>query len=316
MLGTESGSGSQGVFVSVDSGDTWQAGNAKGDLDLASSAVSRLYIEGSKPQNIVAASINAGLLASDDHGANWARLLPDFTAHDAFINPYDGQEIFAAGARGRTAAIYKSPDRGRTWIQVYNEPTGQFSVTVLAFDRTNSQVMYAGLSSGTVLKSADGGDTWNALVSFEGRVADLAATRSMVYSLTLTSGIKRSTDSGRSWSNLSFSQSANTFNDLYADPGSESILYVAASSGLYQTQDTGTTWTKLPVPASPEIANVTAVAVNPAKKSQIFAAIRSTIYRSEDAGATWRTVQLPTNRTITDIVIDPFEPNRIYAGLR
>jgi len=104
--------------------------------------------------------------------------------------------------------------------------------------------------------------------------------------------------------------------DETPNPASEQTLYLATNEGLYRSTDSGQNWSKLPLPASPEVTNVTAVDVNPSRKSQIFAGIKSTVYRSDDNGANWRTIQLPTNRTISSIVIDPFEPNRIYTGLR
>ncbi len=318
LLGVnDSGSGNRGVFYSVDSGDSWQAGEPKNDeLSVSGAMISKIFIEGAKPQNIIAASSNTGLMASDTHGEQWQLLLPDFTAYDSFVNPFNDQEIFAAGSKDRLAAIYKSADRGASWIQVYNEPTGKILVTVLAFDRGNPKIMYAGLSSGAVLKSSDGGDTWNALTSFENRVVKLAAAQNLIYGLAQTSGLNRSTDGGKTWARVAFTESISFFNDLYMDTSSTGTLYVATSLGLYRSIDAGATWNKLPIPATPEITDVTTVAVNPGRKNQIFAAIRSTIYRSDDGGANWRTIQLPTDRVITSIAIDPFEPNRIYAGLR
>ncbi|OGE78323.1 MAG: hypothetical protein A2751_04195 [Candidatus Doudnabacteria bacterium RIFCSPHIGHO2_01_FULL_46_14] len=318
LLGSgSSGSGSQGVFYSVDGADSWQIGLSKEEnLDMNRLMISRLFIEGSKPQNIVAASSNTGLAVSDSHGEKWQLLLPGFLAHDAFINPFNDQEIFVAGARDRLAVIYKSADRGASWLQVYNEPLGKAVVTTLAFDRSSPKTMFAGLSSGTVLKSSDSGDTWNSLADFDDRIVDMVVAQSLIYALGQQSGLQRSTDGGMSWTKVAFSESVTAFNDLYMDPSVLGTLYVATSLGLYRTEDMGVTWNKLPIPATPEVRDVTSVAVNPGKKNQIFAAIRSTIYRSDDNGANWRTIQLPSNRTIASIVIDPFEPNRIYAGLK
>ena len=318
LLGSgDNGSGSQGVFYSVDSGDSWQAGKPKKDnLNFSSSLISRISIEGAKPQNVIAASSNKGLIASDTHGEEWLLLLPDVMAYDAFVNPFNDQEIFVAGSKNRLAVIYKSADRGASWVQVYNEPTGKILVTVLAFDRNDPKIMYAGLSSGSILKSSDGGDTWNALTAFDSRVVDLSVAQNLIYGLAQTSGLNRSTDGGKTWARVAFTESISFFNDLYMDPNSSGTLYVATSLGLFRSEDSGTTWNKLPIPATPEITDVTAIAVNPGRRNQIYAAIKSTIYRSDDGGSNWRTIQLPTNRVITNIAIDPFEPNRIYAGLR
>lgn len=317
LLGSgDDGSGARGIFYSVDSGDSWTAAKPSSEtLSLSGAAVSRLFIEGDKPRNIIAASSNAGLLASDSFGREWAVLLPGFSAYDAFVNPFNDREIFAAG-RGKHASIYKSADRGQSWVQVWSQPRDKIAAAVLAFDRRDPKILYAGLSSGTLLKSTDGGDTWNALGALKNGVVRLAVAGNQVYALTQTGGLHSSSDSGASWKKIEIkAQTGGKFNDLYADSAGVNLL-VAANQGLYVSPDSGASWRKLPVPATAQIADVSAVTVSPAKKSQIFAAVRSTVYRSDDNGQTFRTVQLPSDRVITSIVIDPFEPNRIYAGLR
>src|SRR3989344_1157601 len=181
--GTQQGSGNLGVYLSVDSGDSWKAGVGTQTFQMGSVAISKIFIQSRDPKNVVAASTNAGVLASDNHGENWVVLLTGFAAQDIFINPFNEQEIFVSGSKGKLAAIYKSPDRGATWIQVYNEPSGESAVTALAYDLENPQIMYAGLSTGTMLKSADGGDTWNWFASFKDRVVEIGVRSGGVYVL-------------------------------------------------------------------------------------------------------------------------------------
>ncbi len=315
----EQGSGSRGIFLSTDSGQTWEeAGKISKDKTLSGAAVSRLVIEPGKPNNILAATLNMGVFGSDNNGKNWVSLLPGFAAYDAFFNPRDSQEIFVAGSRNKLAVILKSPDRGGTWIQIYNEPTGQAAVTSLIFDARNPSVFYAGLSSGTVLRSIDGGNTWNTLSAVQDRIVDLAlgSDGNTLYLLGRSQGLRRSADAGRTWTELNFPDKPAQYNDLFRDPANWSLLYVGTDKGLYTSLSGGAEWNKVPLPVTAEVNQISAVTTNPQSPSQIFAAIRSTIYRSDDRGATWSIQSLPTLRTISDIAIDPEEPNRIYVGLK
>ncbi len=314
--GGNQGSGSVGVFLSVDSGDTWHPGKGNQKLQIGSAAISKLYVQDDNPKNLVAASINSGVLASADYGENWAVLLTGFAAYDVFINPFNSQEIFAGGAKGKLAAIYKSPDRGGTWIQVYNEPSGESVVTSLAFDPSNAKIMYAGLSTGTLLKSADGGDTWRKLFAFKDGIKDIGVAYSVVYALNAKTGLHRSQDRGLTWTDVKIDKTAKTFNDLFIDRQNSSVVYIGSDAGLFRTTDGGNTWSNLPLPASLKVSNVTIVRAHSYERSVIFAGVRSTVYRSDDNGSTWRTIQLSTNRVLADIAVDPQEPNRLYAGLR
>lgn len=319
LLGPPAPGGARGVFRSMDSGDTWETGKAADEsLNLADVPVNRLFIEAAKPNNIIASGTLGGAVASADYGRTWVRLLPGFAVNDAFINPYREQEIFLAGSRNKLAVILKSSNRGAAWVQVYNEPQGEISVTGLAFDRVNPSVMYAGLSSGSLLQSRDSGDTWKALHDFDSRVVRLLSGRGILYVLT-TSSLNRSLDDGKTWVNIPVTvpgENIGSFNTLYMDNADNSLLLIGASTGLYRSTDAGVNWTKFALPATPDVSNVTAVNVNPAKRAEIFAAIRATIYKSLDNGVTWKTSKLPTAKAIFDIAIDPMEPNRVYAGLK
>lgn len=318
-LSRDQGSGNRGIFISTDSGQSWEMANKESkDKSLAAAQIMRIVLEGTNPKNLIAASFNAGFFASDSAEKKWFPLLPNFTAYDAFFNPYNSEEIFAAGSRNKIAIILKSPDRGGTWIQIYNQPAGQASVTTLSFDPKNPAVFYAGLSTGTVLKSIDFGKTWNTLIDFKDRILRILLTPNgqSIYLLARSQGLRRSEDGGKTWSNLSIPDSPAVYNDLVLDPKNPAVLYLGTDKGLFLSQNSGASWTKLSLPASPQLYNISAVEVNPKDSRQIFAAIRSTVYRSDDRGVTWQIHTLPTNRTISDIVIDPQEPNRIYAGLK
>lgn len=316
----DQGSGSRGVYRSVDSGGTWEAANTVSkNENLNNAVISRVIVEPNNPGNILLAVQNEGLLGSDSHGEKWVRLLPDFSAYDAVVNPINTQEVFVAGAKSKLGAIYRSSDRAGTWVQVYSEPTGPSSVISVLLDKQNPLTLYAGLSTGTVIKSTDGGGTWKATANFKDRIVTLKLgidPQRTVYALTRTAGLHRSVDGGQSWSKIVVSDEPKAFNDLSLDGNNPSTAYAATDKGLFVTRDGGQVWKRISLPVGVELASVTAVSVNPDDGGQVFAAIRSTVYRSDDRGITWRTANLPTRRIISSIDINPLEPNRVYVGVR
>lgn len=314
------GSGSRGVFVSTDNGQAWQESNALlAGGSISGADVNRLIVDRNDAKNLLAVTRNSGVYASNDSGAAWFQFLPNVSGYDAYLNPQNSREIVVAGASGARPVIVKSSDAGGAWTQVYSHPVAEAAVTAIVYDQRNTAILYAGLSTGTIIKSIDGGLNWNTLITHKDRVVRLllSSNGGTLYMLGRALGLKKSSDGGRTWTDLKLPEKAAEHSDIaFENPANANVLYLASSVGLFKTTDGGGNWTKLSIPATPAVTQVSAVTVSAHNNSQVFAAVRSTIYRSDDGGASWRTQSLPTNRVISSIVIDPQEPSRVYAGLK
>lgn len=311
--------GAKGVFVSFDSGETWEERNSTGKTKgLAGGVVMRIVMHPRETRSLMAMTQNFGVSASNNGGEEWFTILPNFSAYDGFFDPEKNEEIFVGGHRSRIATILKSTDSGGTWVQIYSEPTAQAAVTAMTYDPKSPSVFYAGLSTGTILKSQNSGETWSAVSQLKDRIIKLVFSPDgkLLYLLGREQGVKKSSDDGKTWTNLTVANAEAPYNDLTYDFNSPATLYLGLKSGMYVSRDTGGSWTKIVLPATPQVVNVSAIAVNAKDTKQIFAAVESTVYRSDDRGQTWRTVSLPTGRIISQIIIDPKEPNQIYAGLQ
>jgi len=96
------GSGSKGVFVSTDSGQTWQESNVvTGGGSLSGADVTKLIIDQNNSKNLLAVTNNSGVYATNNSGAEWFQLMPNISGHDAYLNPQRSQEIVAAGLAPR-----------------------------------------------------------------------------------------------------------------------------------------------------------------------------------------------------------------------
>lgn len=108
------------------------------------------------------------------------------------------------------------------------------------------------------------------------------------------------------------------------DPRNENIFYVGtASGGLWKTVNAGTTFT--PVFDNEAVASIGSLAIDPLRPDIIWAGTgegnpRNSvtggygIYRSPDGGRTWKCMGLELTRYIHRIIVDPVNPDIIYAG--
>ena len=97
----------------------------------------------------------------------------------------------------------------------------------------------------------------------------------------------------------------------------------AASGGVWKTENAGVSWT--PVFEEQPIMNIGAVAIQQSNPSVVWAAtgegnprnsisIGEGIYKTLDAGRTWKRMGLEQTRNIHRVIIDPNNPNVVYAG--
>jgi photosystem II stability/assembly factor-like uncharacterized protein len=107
-------------------------------------------------------------------------------------------------------------------------------------------------------------------------------------------------------------------------PGSDgSFFFGGVDGGVWKTTDAGTVWS--PIFDREPVASIGALAVAPSNPQIIYAGtgesdIRSDlssgsgVYKSNDSGATWHAVGLSNTRQISQIVVDPQDPNTVYVA--
>ncbi|MDB4286294.1 hypothetical protein N9933_03235, partial [bacterium] len=102
------------------------------------------------------------------------------------------------------------------------------------------------------------------------------------------------------------------------------VIYIGtASGGLWKSESGGTTWD--PIFDKEDVASIGSVAIDPTNASIIWAGTgegnpRNSqssgygIYKSMDAGKTWKLMGLEKTRNIHRVIIDPHNPEVVYAG--
>lgn len=108
---------------------------------------------------------------------------------------------------------------------------------------------------------------------------------------------------------------------VWGDP--DILFFGAASGGLWRSDDAGVSWA--PVFDEHDAASISALAVSPSHPDQVWAGTGETfiirpalamgngIYRSLDGGRTFHHRGLEATGRIARILVDPRDPNRVYA---
>jgi photosystem II stability/assembly factor-like uncharacterized protein len=103
------------------------------------------------------------------------------------------------------------------------------------------------------------------------------------------------------------------------------LIYIgSASGGVWKTENGGGAWT--PVFDEQPILNIGSVAIQQSNQNIVWAgtgegnprnsiSLGEGIYKTMDAGRTWRRMGLEKTRNIHRIIIDPSNPNTVYAAV-
>ncbi len=276
-----------GVWKSTDGGTSFVpvtddlATQAMGSIAVAPSDPNVLYA-GTGEANFSADSYpGIGVIKSTDAGATWSIAGTKISGYIGRIavHPANSGIVLAATRNG----LYRTTNGGANWTQ-----TASGTVTDVAINPANPDIVYAGVQTTGVIKSSDGGVTWNILAGAApgapkdsiGRVAlDICGgTPSTVYAVVVRS-------SGGSL------------------------------QGVYKTTNGGVSWTRTAI--SPNFFGTqgwydVSIGVNPLNANQVFIG-GVPLYMSSDGGVNWSTrSSLHVDQHAFEF--DPSNPQIAYAG--
>ena len=156
-----------GVMRSEDDGETW--GNTPITRGIHSDCLIRSMAQEPGRPEIIFAGSDKGLHRSEDGGASWTLLdtsLNGSMIWELAIDPVDPNIMYAGTGTPSTPGIYRSTDRGKTWeqrpMQIADScpAVGIPRFTGIAVDPTDHKNVWAGIEVDGVRRSTDGGDTW------------------------------------------------------------------------------------------------------------------------------------------------------------
>ena len=277
-------------------------------IDPASGASQSIYFQGitgvgtvqsvtadpGNPQSVYATA-SGGVFHSRDGGNTWARLAPipsNPTVWSLTVDPTNSNTLYASTS---PAGAFKSTDGGASWTAISKgvppAADGTLGVYQIWVDPKSPAVLFACSATG-LLRSANAGANWTQVL---GATSDLAFdpfTAGTIYAC-VNSGIAVSKDDGQTWTSpVSLpGQGAFAFR-IMADPFHRGTLY-AGEYGLFQSTDSGKTWTATGPSAATSYA--AAMAADPNKPLLYVSAWPNGILMSTDGFNTFTTLarQLP-----------------------
>lgn len=156
----------QGVFKSTDGGDTWTA--ASDGLSGGALTIYRLVFHPQKRQ-VLFAGTKGSLVKTEDGGRNWAEtsLKNVGEVRGIAFDRTNPQTVYASGVFGGNVgpSVAKSSDGGQNWSVQPNPPGGGLTsvITDLRAHPTNSQILVMATAADGILRSSNGGETWQAV---------------------------------------------------------------------------------------------------------------------------------------------------------
>jgi photosystem II stability/assembly factor-like uncharacterized protein len=260
-LGTgeyQTGSRGAGVFRSADGGDTWDvfAGSS-----IVGTKVSTLLVDPADAATVHVAG--AGYHRTTDGGASWSNPL-DGDISGLVLDPTNPQRLMAGR---QNDGVYRSLDGGASWDRLGGGlPNDGVNRIVLSLAASDPDRVYVAIAQGGGMRGTyrtdDFGDTWTRLDNtpdfaspqawYDMYIAVDPADADTVYAggvspIYAQAGIIRTTDGGRSWTEISAGTtpaSDQTHPDHHVMAfGPGGVIWEGNDGGVWRSTDGGDTWT-------------------------------------------------------------------------
>ena len=273
------------------------------------------------------------------------------------ISNSDNTYYFGATGGG----IWKTTDSGQNWRNISDGFFGG-SIGAISASESDPNILYVGTGEKTVRgnvspgyggfwKSDDAGETWKKMnLDIDqvqvGRIAIHPKNPDIVYIAIIGDlfkdsnkrGVYKSTDGGKSWRQVLFSNERSGAVDISIDKNNPRIIFASTwnirrtpyslesggeGSGLWKSTDGGETWKNISdnegLPSG--IWGISGVSVSPVNSKKVFALIENKeggLFRSDDGGSSWKKVNEDRNLRqrawyYTRVYADTQNENRVYV---
>ncbi len=219
--------GYSGVWRSTNRGVTW-------DYTATDGQIQDIVVDPLDSMKVYAAA-DYYFMVSNDQGVSFT-VIEDVNATCLAVTPGASNPVYAGGRDG----VYKSIDGGLTWVPKdstfpTNSSGDPAQVMSLAVDPNNTAIVWAGTAVEGLVRSPDGGESWQYKGFLDMPDVDAVAVRPGDSNTILvgtgdyrgsggrTGGIYKSTDGGQTWQPKQLG--ASTITDFVFDPRNPDWVY-------------------------------------------------------------------------------------------
>lgn len=315
------------LFRSADRGATWSSTSLSAENSMTFS------VAPTDPSTLYAAIWQEGLRVSNDGGETWRELSSPSTGvpWTVAVHPASSETVYL----GATDGVFLTRNGGSSWTRIGDLPTG-VEVHALAISPAEPASMLAGTCCymGGVYRSEDAGASWqvaNHGLDGDSNIWSVAAHASGVVYAGANGGasaelsVFRGSAWGRRWHARDWGIPPDVWiRSMAVSPVDPDVAFAAAGTALYRTTNGGGSWSTATLP-TPSAAH--SVAIAPSNAQVVYAggaytvlaqgAFGTAVFKSTDGGATWTTASrgLPPAGEVSDLEVDPTNPNVVYAAV-
>ena len=172
-----------------------------------------------------------------------------------------------------------------------------------------------------------------------GRIDDIAVARmagqpDAIYVATASGGVFKSTNQGTSWTPIFDRVDAMmSIGDVAVAPSKPNVVWVGTGEannrqssswgdGVYKSSDAGQTWTRAGLA---ETRHIGRIVIDPSNADVVYVAATGHlwgsnaergVFKTSDGGSTWvKVLYVDDNTGATDLVMDPHDPQTLYAAM-
>lgn len=199
-----------------------------------------------------------------------------------------------------------------------NRTPGGGIIYDIAVDPSNPSILYAATNAAGIFKSEDGGESWNAinegLTSLSAALVRVSPYDSQLIYAMSGSELWKSSDGGNTWADPFYTVGM----DLAFSPFSSDILYVAGRQSMIYKISVDGSYVSLTNDLPPDLI-ITGIALHPQNENILYISSMMGMYRSTNGGLNWQAINTGLEcdqcMAVRDVVIDPTNPQKIFAAL-
>lgn len=307
-------------------GSIWKSSNGgktfevKSQIDaenrIAKADILSIAYHPRKPGSIYVGTVESGIFKTDDGGEQWEQVpFPPKKIYSFILDKNDpDKRMFASGVVGEWGKIFRTDDGGEQWDEVYTEPGQKTVITALAQHFRDTNIIFAGTSAGTIVKSLDSGTTWkNIGDKVDGTVADFVfdAEKALVtYLMIFGQKVYYSPDGGLTWLDWE-KEKVKEIEALQQKATQVSGAANQAESKRLQEQAeqlrTRNQKNKMP-------PGIVSLASDPKRSGVLYAGTNAGFFRSSDYGKYWDEINIIESAKqfpIRSIAVNPMDSREI-----